>query len=445
MRRTYTFTLLLALTVGVGAGPTQAEQGILVLQVSDVHQRPIVGLQIATKGDGGFAVTDRVGKARLRLSPQTKVGSFVSLVIAKAPAGTNPVFVSPWDSRAIVPAFENESDNFIPIILAERGDKMLLENGAAVLAIVNTVLNNDPRRLGPAISERSSKSTAPEPALVRASEKFGLPATQVQATISKWSNDPLVWKSIALTVGFEGSSFTTVLGNVDGGGISFGIMMWSLRLGSLQKLLSDFRLADRERFDAIFGGNLDQILAVMNGPREVWSTFADAISGPRKVTVVEPWKSAFAALGREPKFQQIQVENVSPWIQAARKSAAIFGFESERAFALFFDAQIQSGGFGRKDGFDEDIAQFKFKVGRSPDEVERMVILTNRSLLRVTSPFRDSVRSRRMTIALGKGLVYGREYNLDELGLGLREVLTGKPIPTENDHVILERLLAGRL
>jgi hypothetical protein len=38
------------------------------------------------------------------------------------------VFISPWDARVRIPPFENEAQNFVCLVLAQRGDRMLLED-----------------------------------------------------------------------------------------------------------------------------------------------------------------------------------------------------------------------------------------------------------------------------------------------------------------------------
>ena len=59
--------------------------------------------------------------------------------IEKAPRDL--VFVSPWDGRILVPPFENESENYAPIVLAERGDRALLENPRPLAERINAELS----------------------------------------------------------------------------------------------------------------------------------------------------------------------------------------------------------------------------------------------------------------------------------------------------------------
>src|ERR1035438_1535212 len=92
-----------------------AETGILVVNVEDVKGNPVLGLEIGVKGDGGSAVTDKNGKARIKLAPQTKENSLVSLQVVKSPPGRDLAMVSPWDHWVRVPPFENESGSFVGV------------------------------------------------------------------------------------------------------------------------------------------------------------------------------------------------------------------------------------------------------------------------------------------------------------------------------------------
>ena len=103
----------------LSAGILWMEAGILVVNVQDVRKHPVSGVQIGVEGDGGSAVTDDHGKARIRLAPQNKEKDWVSLQIVKSPLGKDLVMVSPWDSRTPIPSFENESENFVRIVVVD--------------------------------------------------------------------------------------------------------------------------------------------------------------------------------------------------------------------------------------------------------------------------------------------------------------------------------------
>ena len=57
--------------------------------------------------------------ARVILSPQIKPGTWVTLQVS----GDDYAFVSPWDSKVLVPSFISESGNFITVYLTAKGDR----------------------------------------------------------------------------------------------------------------------------------------------------------------------------------------------------------------------------------------------------------------------------------------------------------------------------------
>src|SRR5437588_7315246 len=116
-----------------------AEQGYLVVQVNDIQDHPIAGMEIAAKGASEPATTDRKGLARIKLDSQTKVNAWVMLQIIKSPASKDFVLVSPWDSRTQVPPFDDETTNFVSVVVADRGDRAILANRTALAAIVASI------------------------------------------------------------------------------------------------------------------------------------------------------------------------------------------------------------------------------------------------------------------------------------------------------------------
>src|ERR1039458_7570090 len=113
-----------------------AETGFLVVHVEDVQRRPVIGVQVAVEGEGGSpAFTQDRGTARIALAKDTKSNAWVSLQILKSPVGKDYVMVSPWDYRAQVPSFENETENFVKVVVIQRGDRVALESGSVLAAL----------------------------------------------------------------------------------------------------------------------------------------------------------------------------------------------------------------------------------------------------------------------------------------------------------------------
>jgi hypothetical protein len=159
-----------------------AESGILVVNVQDVHKHPVAGVEIGVEGDGGSAVTDDHGKARIRLAAQNQQKDWVSLQILKSPPGKNLVMVSPWDSRTLVPSFENESENFVKVVVVEFSDRAALENGS-VLAALTAKINraNAPKTVGREDRDEDAKAN-----LAAVAMQYGLDPKELDKAIRSW-------------------------------------------------------------------------------------------------------------------------------------------------------------------------------------------------------------------------------------------------------------------
>jgi tetratricopeptide (TPR) repeat protein len=124
---------------------TQAEEGILVVQVSNPLGQVIPNVVLSATGDSSTSastdvtkqITEVAGKVRIRLAGSTRPGDEVELIIVKAPQDL--VFISPWNQRVTVPCFDNNTRCAAKVVLAERGSRMLLEYPPAQLALAAKV------------------------------------------------------------------------------------------------------------------------------------------------------------------------------------------------------------------------------------------------------------------------------------------------------------------
>jgi tetratricopeptide (TPR) repeat protein len=169
---------LLSLTCGV----VWPEAGVLVVHVKDAQRHPVSGIRIGVEGDGGSSTTGGDGKARIPLAKQTKEKSWVSLQILDSPPGKDFVMVSPWDYKTIVPSFENESENFVEVVVVQRGDRVALESGS-VLAALATRINsaNAPKT----IDKQSLQN--PEANLAAVAKQYGLSSEELDQAIRAWA------------------------------------------------------------------------------------------------------------------------------------------------------------------------------------------------------------------------------------------------------------------
>ena len=160
-----------------------AEQGKLVLHVADTGGRPVANLSLATSGAGGGAqATDDTGRVLLLLAPETKAGSSVPLQIVRSPHGHDFVMVSPWEGSARIPPFENDAMNFVSVVVAERGDKALLENGKALAALAAKIN----QAIAPKTAGKQASEESPKENLEAISKQYGLLPEEVDRAIKAW-------------------------------------------------------------------------------------------------------------------------------------------------------------------------------------------------------------------------------------------------------------------
>ena len=159
-----------------------AETGILVVHVKDVQRRPVARLEIGVEGYGGPVATDSQGIARIKLAPQTKQNSSVSLQIVQSPPRKDLMMVSPWDYRAQVPSFENESDNFVEVVVVQRGERAALESGTVLKATVQQINKAN----APKSADKQATPENPKASLEAVAEQFGLSPDDLDKAIKAW-------------------------------------------------------------------------------------------------------------------------------------------------------------------------------------------------------------------------------------------------------------------
>ena len=125
--------------------------------------------------------------------------------------------------------------------------------------------------------------------------------------------------------------------NLDGAGLSYGILQWNQRSGSLGVLLGTLQQADPEGFVRFFGPSWRELLE---------STSRGGLVPVEGVVLwEEPWVGRFAAAGRHPPFVSAQwwLAEKGEHFQGALDVARLLGVRTERAVALFFDRSVQQG------------------------------------------------------------------------------------------------------
>ena len=139
-------------------------------------------LQIGVMGDGGSDTTGSDGKARIRLAKETKAKTWVSLQIITSPKGQDVVFVQPWDDRTLIPPFENESENFVRVVVVQRGDRAALENGSLMVAAAAQINKAN----APRATDRDHRADEATRNLAAAANRYGLTPDELDGQVRAW-------------------------------------------------------------------------------------------------------------------------------------------------------------------------------------------------------------------------------------------------------------------
>ncbi|HYL05124.1 MAG TPA: chitosanase, partial [Thermoanaerobaculia bacterium] len=137
--------------------------------------------------------------------------------------------------------------------------------------------------------------------------------------------------------------------------------------------------------------------------------------GSNKVRLAEPWRSAFRTFGNLPEVQAAQLALADKaYFQPALQTASDFGLKTELGLALAFDIQVQNGGITAAAR-----TQIQEKLARHPigSEQDLRVIIANAVADKAAAKYREDVRSRKLTLATGVGVVHKATFVLRNWGL----------------------------
>jgi len=237
--------------------------------------------------------------------------------------------------------------------------------------------------------------------------------------------EPLSYRCLALTGSFETGKpppecFAGLTGDFDGQSISFGALQWNFGQGSLQPLLEKLNDQSPEIVEEVFADHCPEFLEILDAPKEEQMIWGRSVQDQNRHIFREPWRGLFKTLGRCKEFQDVQVEAAAKLFDAAKDLAREYDVKSERAVALMFDIKVQNGSIYKyvKKQIMRDFEDLADDAG----EEERLVIIANRRAEASNPRWVEDVRTRKLTIARGKGTVHGRHYDLSEdYGIRLNE------------------------
>jgi tetratricopeptide (TPR) repeat protein len=178
-----TFFPITCLIAGISLGlPCRAEQGFVLVLVQDTQHRPVRGVEIGIEGVGGSKITGNDGKAQIAVGAGTKVGDWIPLAILHSPSGKDLAMVSPWDGRAQAPPFEDKPENFIRVVVVQRGDRAALENGNVLTSLAEKINKAN----SPKSADKATPPPDPKVSLAAVAQQYGLNPDEVDQAIRAW-------------------------------------------------------------------------------------------------------------------------------------------------------------------------------------------------------------------------------------------------------------------
>lgn len=225
-------------------------------------------------------------------------------------------------------------------------------------------------------------------------------------------------KAFAITMAFEGGSYSAVSGNFDGQGISFGAVQFCLGQGTLQPVIKGMYAKNPGLFKKCCtiivnyppfnGKTVDLSSALLEmcklTPKQAVQWAKERHDNNK---LMPHWVQLFKNLGAEPEFQAVQRSMAVYYMSKAKEYMRKFGFKSERALALLHDITIQMGSIGTG-----AMARYNATAKASMSEPEKLLKLAI-AMGPQGGAYSADVLSRKKTIAIGSGNVHGRTYNLE--------------------------------
>ncbi len=224
---------------------------------------------------------------------------------------------------------------------------------------------------------------------------------------------PVEFKALQITSTLETGKpldFGGLAGNFDKQGLSFGLLQWNIKSGSLQPLLKDFIRLSPVKFAEIFGDHAESFrdLLFNKSPKEQMQ-FALSINDSKN-HIIEPWKTYFTNLGNDPDMQTIQIRAAKDRLRIAAKYMPEFGFKTERAFAFLFDIVTQHGSNWLKTK--NRGKMIAARLSQFGDEKAIMRIIAEILSTTVKPTFAKNVLERRTVIIEGHGKIGKRQFDL---------------------------------
>jgi hypothetical protein len=214
-------------------------------------------------------------------------------------------------------------------------------------------------------------------------------------------------KAIEITGSFEGNrGYSSVAGNFDGQGISFGLLQWNAGSHTLQPILRNCLLHMHLTMRNIFGNDDLYVLRVKLENDYTffqWSKTLSYYDNQRKQWwMYQKWYDYFVKLGQTGGCQMFQRRAMIKYINNAKRLFHAYGFTTERAAAMAFDIVVQNGSVTPRAR-----EQYRARMNPKMNEKAKLWVLGEAVADTAIPKWQFAVRARKRCIATGSGYVNG--------------------------------------
>lgn len=221
---------------------------------------------------------------------------------------------------------------------------------------------------------------------------------------------------VNIAASFEGTYFTGAVGAFDSGGLTWGILGFTLSSGEIERVFQDIEARSPGLIARIFGADHDTIMHAVTLRGQAAVDWARTIStGANNTGLISPWDRYFTDLGRTGAAKAAQMDQAFQtyfaealgYVQTYMPGKAITLLD----LAFWFDVAIQNS-----IGHDEAAALHAVDVSALSN------IDCRRAFARIIAShsapeWQADVLSRKMTFAEGTGTVHGSHYDLSDWGI----------------------------
>lgn len=237
-------------------------------------------------------------------------------------------------------------------------------------------------------------------------------------------------KALALVSRFEGFRAAPT-GNFDGQLLSWGPLQWNVGQRTLMPVLRDIRRRNPEKFERIMG---DDFSAALDDDQTFRSFVKQFVLSGNEVS--DPWVSRFSTLSGTAEAQAAFVAASEPYQERARRLCEALGFQTERGYALCLDVAVQNGAPRQDhiDAFRKYMAEAKSPMA----EWEMLKVFARIVALAANERWQRDVLSRKLTIAVGGGVVHGMYIDLDDYGISYTDVWYEAEMPCGIERIFVD-------